>query len=254
MAWDPAQYLRFADHRLRPAVELLARVRHEAPSAVIDLGCGPGNVTRLLRERWPRAQVTGVDSSSEMLERAARDAPEIQWIQADIAKWDPGRPVDVLYSNAALHWLPHHETLFPRLFRALAPGGALAVQIPRNFEAPSHTLMAEVARDPRWRARLEPLLRGTPAASASSYYDLLTAEGASVDMWETEYVHVLHGDDPVKEWVKGSALRPLLAALDGRERIELEDRYAALLRTAYPARADGTTLFPFKRLFLVAAR
>lgn len=252
MPWDPAQYLRFADERLRPAVELLGRVAHEAASSVVDLGCGAGNVTRLLAQRWPGAHVTGVDSSSEMLERASREVPEIRWVHADIGSWRPDRPADVLFSNAALHWLPHHERLFPLLFGSVSPGGVFAVQMPTNFAAPQQTAIGEVVRAGAWRHRLEPLLRETPVAAPRVYYDLLTAQGASVDVWETEYVHVLRGEDPVLEWTKGSALRPLLAALDPAEREDFEERYAALLRSAYPPRADGTTLFPFRRLFIVA--
>lgn len=254
MPWDPAQYLKFADQRLRPAVELLARVRHDGPRSVFDLGCGPGNSTRLLRERWPSAHLTGVDGSSEMLERASRDAPETRWLQADLTTWRPPRGSDVLFSNATYQWMGDHEHVFPDLFHALAPGGSLAVQMPRNFGAPSHLTLREVARAGSWRARLEPLIRDTPVAAPRVYYDLLSGLGASVDVWETEYLHVLTGPDPVLEWVRGSALRPLLAALDEAERAELEERYAALLRSAYPARPDGVTIFPFKRLFFVATR
>lgn len=262
MSWDPSQYLKFADHRLRPAVELLARVGHEGPSAVFDLGCGPGNSTRLLRERWPAAHVTGVDSSSEMLERASREAPEIEWLHADLASWRPAH-ADVLFSNATYQWIGEHERLFPELFDTLRAGGVMAVQMPRNFDAPSHTMIADVVRGGPWRARLEPLLRSalrpflpasTPVASPRWYYDLLSARDAMVDVWETEYIHVLSGDDPVKEWTKGTALRPLLSALGPDEQEEFEERYAALLRSAYPPRSDGTTLFPFRRLFIVATR
>lgn len=263
MRWDPAQYLRFADERTRPAAELLARIPHDAPSSVFDLGCGPGNTTRLLRARWPAADLTGVDSSAEMLDRAAREVPDAEWVQADLAGWTPDRPADVLFSNATFQWLDEHERLFPALFDALGPGGALAIQMPRNFEAPSHMAIAELVRAGSWRARLEPLLRtalrpfsmgSSPVGPPGWYYDLLAGLGAAVDVWETEYLHVLRGDDPVKEWTKGTALKPFLDTLGPEDRRAFEERYAAALRQAYPQRSDGATLFPFRRLFIVATR
>lgn len=252
--WDPAQYLKFADQRLRPAVELLARVDRDDVTEVYDLGCGAGNVTRLLRDRWPRAHVTGVDSSAEMLQRAARDLPDIEWIAADLATWRPSRSADLIFSNAALHWLDHHERIFPMLFGTLRSGGVLAVQMPRNFAAPQQTLIGEAAGAGPWRSRLEALLRAAPVGDPTFYYDLLAASAVRLDIWETEYLHVLQGVDPVMEWTKGSALRPLLSALGPSERSVFEAAYAALLRKAYPRQADGTTLFPFRRLFVVAER
>lgn len=252
MSWDPAQYLKFAGHRLRPAVDLLNRVDADAPAEVYDLGAGTGNVTRLLAARWPGARVTGVDASAEMLAKATADAPGIAWERADLAAWRPPRPADVIFSNAALHWVGDHARLFPALLGALAPGGVLAVQMPRNFGAPSHTAIAEAARSGPWRVRLEPLLRPAPVASPARYFDLLAPRAAEVDIWETEYVHVLEGQDPVKEWTKGTWLRPLLDALDEPERSRFEARYAELVAAAYPPRSDGRTLFPFRRLFIVA--
>jgi trans-aconitate 2-methyltransferase len=250
--WDPAQYLKFAGHRLRPALDLLNRIDLSAPSAVYDLGAGTGNVTRLLRARWPDAAITGVDDSAEMLAKAAAESPDVTWEQADLSTWRPSRPADLIFSNAALHWLPDHAKLFPALLAGLAPGGVLAVQIPRNFSAPSHTSISEAARSGPWRAKLEPLLRPAPVAEPDVYYGLLASMAASLDMWETEYVQILEGDDPVKEWVKGTWLRPLLDALSGHERDDFENAYAALVARAYPKRADGRTLFPFRRLFILA--
>lgn len=250
--WDPAQYLKFADHRLRPAIDLLNRIDLEAPSEVYDLGAGAGNVTRLLKARWPRARVTGVDASEAMLARAAAEAPEIVWQRADLATWRPPRPADVIYSNAALHWVGDHGRLLPRLLATLGPGGVLAIQMPRNFSAPSHTAIAEAARSGPWRERLEPLLRPVPVADPGFYYDLLAPRAASLDIWETEYLHVLEGDDPVKEWIKGTWLAPLLAALAEPERSRFEACYAELVARAYPRRPDGRTLLPFRRLFIIA--
>src|SRR5262245_4851679 len=252
MPWDPAQYLKFAGQRLRPAIDLLNRIDLADPGEVYDLGAGAGNVTRLLKERWPRARVTGVENSEEMLAKARAAAPEIAWQRADLSTWSPPRPADLVYSNAALHWLDDHDRLFPALFGALAPGGVLAVQLPRNFEAPSHTAITEAVRSGPWRAKLEPLLRPHPVAAPGFYFDLLTTRAAALDMWETEYLQVLEGEHPVKEWVKGTWLGPLLDALGKPDRARLEERYAELAAPAYPRRPDGRTLFPFRRLFIVA--
>ena len=251
--WEPAQYLKFADHRLRPAIDLLNRIDAD-PRTIVDLGAGTGNVTRLLQARWPDTAVTGVDSSAEMLARAAEEQPQISWEQADLSAWRPRDSVDLLYSNAALHWVDHHATLFPALFAIVSQGGTFAVQMPNNFAAPSHTAIAEVVSGGPWRSKLEPLLRIPPVRPLSTYFDLLTPVASSLDMWETEYVHVLEGDRPVLEWVKGTWLRPLLAALDTEERAEFESRYAERAAAAYPRRADGCTLFHFRRLFIVATR
>jgi trans-aconitate 2-methyltransferase len=254
MAWAPAQYLKFADHRLRPAIDLLNRIDAASPAQVYDLGAGAGNVTRLLKARWPDARVAGVESSAEMLAKAAATAPDISWQQADLATWSPpGRP-DVIYSNAALHWIPDHPRILAALPSSLPPGGVLAVQLPRNFSAPSHTSISEAARSGPWRATLEPLLRPDPVAEPSFYYDLLSPRVDALDMWETEYLQMLEGERPVVEWTKGTWLRPLLDALDEPERSAFEQRYTELVSAAYPPRADGRTLFPFRRLFIVAHR
>ncbi len=252
MLWDPGQYLKFADQRLRPAIDLLNRIDMAAPAEIYDLGAGAGNVTRLLKARWPDARVTGVDESREMLAKAAAEAPEIAWERADLAAWRPVRPADVIYSNAALHWLGDHERLFPTLLAGLKPGGVLAVQLPRNFSAPSHTSITTAARSGPWAARLEPLLRPSPVAEPAFYFDLLTTRAASLDMWETEYLQVLEGEHAVREWVKGTWLRPLLDVLDEPERSAFEACYTALVAPAYPRRPDGRTLFPFRRLFIIA--
>lgn len=252
--WDPRQYLRFAGHRLRPAIDLLNQVDLPGPETVVDLGCGAGNVTVLLRDRWPEAAITGVDGSADMLAKARETAPAIDWVEADMAEWTPDAPVDLIYSNAALHWLGCHDALFPRLIDSLALGGVLAVQMPRNFGAPSHTSMADAARAGPWRATLEPLLKPSPVAEPAFYYDVFAPHVAALDIWESEYLQVLEGDDPVAEWTKGTWLRPLLDALDEPDRAGFEAEYRARVRQAYPRRADGKTLFPFRRLFLVAVR
>jgi trans-aconitate 2-methyltransferase len=250
--WDPAQYLKFSGHRLRPAIDLLGRIDAPAPAEVYDLGAGAGNVTRLLRERWPHAHITGVDESADMLAQAATAAPDIAWERADLATWRPPRRADVVFSNAAFHWLDDHAKLFPALLDALAPRGVLAIQMPRNFEAASHTAIAAAVRSGPWRARLEPRLRPSPVAEPAFYHDLLGSRAAALDIWETEYLQVLEGEHPVAEWTKGTWLRPFLDALDEPERSGFEACYRDLVARAYPRRADGKTLFPFRRLFIVA--
>ena len=252
MSWNPDQYLKFSAPRLRPALDLLAAVPATQPGNVYDLGCGPGNVTRLLAQRWPQAGVTGVDDSAAMLAKAAADPGGVRWVLRSLADWRAEHPADVIYSNAALHWLPGHAQLFPALLAQLAPGGVLAVQMPRNFGAPSHTLIADTVRTGAWCARLEALLQPSPVAAPETYYDMLAPLAARLDIWETEYLQVLEGPDPVKEWTKGTWLKQFLDALEEPERSAFEADYAARVRAAYPARADGKTLFPFRRLFMVA--
>jgi trans-aconitate 2-methyltransferase len=259
MPWDPEQYLKFAAPRERPALDLLARVPLGNPGRVYDLGCGSGNTTRLLQQRWPRARITGVDSSPEMLAEAraaaaqSRDGHPLDYIQGDLATWLPGDPVDVFYSNAALHWIGGHEVLFPRLMRSLMPHGVLAVQMPTGQDQPRLAVLAELAHRPQWRDRLVPLLFPKVGTSAE-YYDLLVPHARALDIWQTEYIHVLSGEDPVAEWSRGSSLAPLLAALDDSEAKEFYQAYAARMREAYPQRPDGTTLLPFPRIFIVAER
>jgi trans-aconitate 2-methyltransferase len=263
MAWDPAQYLKFAGPRLRPALDLLQRIDAEAPATVYDLGAGAGNVTRLIAARWPDARIVGIDSSAEMLAKAAAEPPErpatagrpgatIEWRQADLGSWRPDRPADVIYSNAALHWLPEHPRLLASLVGALAPNGVLAVQMPRNFGAPSHTSITDTALEGPWRPVLEPLLNPSPVSPPEFYYDLLAPLAKSLDIWETEYLQVLEGANPVKEWTKGTWLGPLLGALDEPERSRFEAAYGERVAAAYPPRGDGKTLFPFRRMFLIA--
>ena len=254
MAWNPDQYLKFAQPRLRPALDLLARIDVMSPRTVYDLGCGAGNVTRVLHERWPESEVVGVDDSPEMLAQAARELPELSWVRQSIASWTPKQQADVVFSNAALHWLPRHEDLFPELIEALAPRGTLAVQMPRNFLAPSHTLIYDTARSGPWRAKLESLIVPSPVREPQFYYSLLHEHADALDLWETEYLHVLEGKDAVKEWTKGTWLKRFLDALEEPQRSEFEAEYARGVNAAYPPLANGQTLFPFRRLFIVMRR
>ena len=257
-SWDPTLYLKFSDHRLRPALELLDRVPIASPAAIYDLGCGHGRLTRLMAERWPAARVHGLDNSKEMLAKAAADGPDLRWIEADLHQWQPELAPELLYSNAALQWLDGHEVLFPRLLGLLAPGGCLAVQMPLSWGMPSHRLMRETLADggPGGRSLGTAELRQGVARKwvedADVYYDWLVGRAKSLDIWETEYLQVLEGADPVLEWVKGTGLRPILNGLGNAERAVFLEGYARRLRATYPTRADGRTLYPFRRLFIVA--
>jgi trans-aconitate 2-methyltransferase len=253
MSWDPALYLRFGDHRTRPAADLLARIPAGQPGRVIDLGCGPGNSTALLVERWPDAEVTGLDNSTDMLAQARASDIRANWISADLGHWRAQAPYDVIFSNAALQWLPDQETLLPRLMGFVAPGGAFAFQVPVNYDAPSHVLMREVAAEPRWRealAEVRTIERGTSGA----YFEILKPHAAQLDIWQTEYLHVLEGEDAVFRWVSATGLRPFAQALQDEARRDFLETFRRRLRHAYPRRADGTTLFAFQRLFVVALK
>lgn len=255
--WDPAVYLRYADERARPFTELISRVGAGSPRTVVDLGCGEGALTASLAARWPGARVTGVDSSPEMLAAAAAHAVpgRVGFVAGDARTWRPEAEVDVLVSNAVLHWLPGHGELMSRWAGALAPGGWLAVQVPGNFRSPTHTVLADLCRSPRWSAELAAFApRADAALEPVEYLEVLTAAGLAADVWETTYLHVLTGEDPVLGWVRGSVLRPVLTALDDDAAARLTAEYAAGLRAAYPRRPDGTTVLPFRRVFAVGSR
>lgn len=256
--WDPGQYLKFSDHRLRPALELLNRVPLQSPKVIYDLGCGSGHVTQIISERWPSATVYGLDNSKEMLSRAAANPGKVQWLEADIGTWSPDKPVDLLYSNATLHWLERHQDLLLRLIGFLKPGGCLAIQMPLSWGMPSHRLMRETLADGGFAGRalgteeLRQAVARKWVEDADVYYDLLVDSCQNLDIWETEYLQVLEGDDPVLEWVRGTGLRPILNSLDDKECKIFLAEYAQRLHSAYPIRASGRTLYPFRRLFIVA--
>jgi trans-aconitate 2-methyltransferase len=251
MSWNPAQYLKFASARARPAIDLLNQIDASDPSIVYDLGCGAGNITLLLEQRWPQARIIGVDDSQEMLAQAATRSDRIEWSLQSVANWNASQLADVIFSNATLHWIPQHEILFPRLANQLRRNGILAVQMPRNFDAPSHTLITETVLRGPWRSRLEPLLMHNPVNTPQDYFAILQNQAASLDIWETEYLHVLEGKDPIKEWTKGTWLKRFLDALEEPQKSEFEHDYAERVRLAYPPLPDGRTLFPFRRLFIV---
>ena len=254
--WDPSAYKRRTGERQRPFLELLARVGADHPSFVVDLGCGPGPLTAALADRWPEARVLGVDSSPEMVAEAQQYArpPQLTFEQGDASAWIPDAPVDVLVANALLQWVPGHERLLAHFVDIIASGGWFAFQVPGNFDAPSHQLLAELRTSPEWRDRLgENAVRTASVMEPAGYLERLAALGCEVDAWETTYLHVLDGEDPVLRWMDGTALRPVLTGLsddpEARDRFirQLADR----LRDAYPQRPFGT-VFSFRRIFVVA--
>jgi trans-aconitate 2-methyltransferase len=255
--WDPVAYLRFAGERSRPFADLLGRVGAVDPAVVVDLGCGDGSVTATLLRRWPGAQVTGVDSSASMLATAAAHAVpgRLAFTHADVRDWQPVDPVDVLLSNATLHWVPGHPELLAAWAAAVPAGGWLALQVPANFRAPTHALLRELCRSARWAAQLADVAPDPDAVLApAGYLDVLTGGGLTADVWETTYLHVLTGADPVLRWVGGTTLRPVLARLSRDDAEAFTAEYADALHDAYPQRADGTTLLPFRRVFAVGHR
>jgi trans-aconitate 2-methyltransferase len=255
--WDPDQYQHFGDERSRPFFDLLARVGAQAPDTVVDLGCGPGTLTVALTRRWPGAVVRGIDSSAEMIE-AARTLPadsdqRLSFVQGDVRDWKPDGGVDVIVSNAVLQWVPDQLAVLARWAGFLPAGGWLAFQIPGNFDQPSHLALRELASAGRWRSLLANVQLNRQAADPAEYLDLLTSAGFEVDAWETTYLHVLHGQDPVLDWYQGTGLRPVLAALRPDQAAEFLDEYRARMNEAYPPAPYGT-VFPFRRVFVVAVR
>ncbi|GAA4328310.1 trans-aconitate 2-methyltransferase [Variovorax defluvii] len=253
--WSPALYRRYEDERTRPAQELLARVPLAGASRVVDLGCGPGNSTELLVRRFPGAEATGTDNSEPMLASARERLPQARFELSDIATWQPAQAPDLIYANASLQWVPDHETLIPRLFASLAPGGVLAVQMPDNREEPTHRLMREVAAEAPWaqaigdadklRTRLLPL---------SGYYDLLAGEAARVDVWRTAYQHPMVSAGAIVEWVRGTGLKPFVDRLQADLQAGYLAEYERRVDRAYPPRSDGKRLLAFPRMFIVAQR
>lgn len=256
MKWDPAKYVQFGDHRDRPYFDLTSRIHADDPRLVVDLGCGPGNLTATLAERWPGAQVVGLDSSPEMVARAGAQAgtpPNLSFDLADIAAWRPSPETDVVVTNAALQWVPGHRQMLAGWLAALRPGAWFALQVPGNFNAPSHTLMRQLAESPAWAGRLAGVLRHDDTGDAAEYLEIMLDAGCDADAWETTYLQLLPGEDPVLDWVRGAGLRPVLAALSADEARGFEAEYSALLAGAYPSGPYGT-VYPFRRIFAVARK
>ena len=255
--WDAGQYLRFGGERSRPFFDLIAQVGAAKPGYVADLGCGPGNLTAVLAERWPEARVAGVDNSAEMI-GAAQASPaahggRVEFALGDVWDWRPDLPLDVLVCNAVLQWVPGHDDLLLRWADLLAPGGWLAFQLPGNFDQPSHAIVKELADSPRWRGLLADVRLNRQAGDPADYVALLQRPGYQVDAWETTYLHILPGEDPVFEWTKGTTLRPVLAALGEEQAAAFSAEYAGRLREVYHRGSFGT-IFPFRRVFTVVHR
>jgi trans-aconitate 2-methyltransferase len=254
--WDPELYQRFGDERSRPFFDLLGRIGAQAPGRVVDLGCGPGTLTAALTRRWPGAEIRGIDSSAEMI-AAAQALPagdgRLSFALGDVRDWKPDGPVDVIISNAVLQWVPDHLAVLARWAGFLPAGGWLAFQVPGNYDQPSHRALRELAGSGRWRPLLAGVQFNRQAAEPAEYVDLLARAGFEVDAWETTYVHVLHGDDPVLDWYRGTGLRPALAALPPGQADEFLADYRTRMNAAYPAAPYGTP-FPFRRVFTVAVR
>lgn len=256
MNWDPAKYVEFGNHRDRPFFDLTSRILAEDPRHVVDLGCGPGNLTATLATRWPGAVVVGLDTSAEMLAKAALltpALPRLSFERTDIAEWTPEAGTDVVVSNAALQWVPGHLAMLAGWLDALKPGAWFALQVPGNFGAPSHELMRGLAGSPEWSGRLSGVLRHDAVGEPADYLRIMLDAGCDADAWETTYQQLLPGPDPVLGWVRGTALRPVFAALSGSEAAAFENQYAAMLREAYPTGRHGT-VFPFRRIFAVARK
>jgi trans-aconitate 2-methyltransferase len=252
-SWDANLYMQFADERTRPSVDLVSRVDVVDPKTIIDLGCGPGNSTQVLRRRWPEARVSGLDSSPAMIAAAKESYPDEDWVVADAGTWRPQEPFDVVFSNAALQWIPRHDLLVRHLFAQVAHDGALAFQIPSRAYSPLRGFIHEIAGDAQWSARMQKAMAALTMEDPSFYYDALAERARSLDIWQTEYNHIVDAPSSIVDWISSTGLRPFLDALDSdAEREGFVAMLTERVREAYPRRRDGRVLFPFKRLFVVA--
>jgi len=249
--WNPTLYLDFDRERTQPCIDLVRHIPIE-PATLADLGCGPGNSTAVLRSRWPAAKITGVDSSVRMLAMARETNPDATWIEADIGRWRPDEPMDLLFSNAALQWAPGHHTLLPDLLQHLRPGGVLAVQIPYHLHSDAHSIIEQLCRRPPWSQWLDPAPQPFEILAPEEYYRLLSPRTASLKIWQTTYWHLLDNPAAIVHWMRATGLRPYLSALPDDQHTGFLRAYAAAIKLAYPAQPDGRALFPFNRLFLLA--
>ncbi len=255
--WDSTQYLKFAAERTQPAIDLAARIALTSPCRAVDLGCGPGNSTEVIARRWPGAELTGLDNSPAMIATAKKDFPQRTWLVGDIATWSASADVlpDVIFSNAALQWIPDHARVLPHLFKQLAPGGALAFQVPANFNAPAHRIMRELGASATWRESFRSPVREWHVEEPPFYYNVLAPHATQLELWTTDYLHILPGPEGIVEWYRGTGLRPWLDALpNDAARTQFTADYLAEITKAFPCQSDGRVLFPFRRLFVIAYR
>lgn len=253
MAWNPTQYEKFHGARLQPGLDLLHRVPDHSFERILDLGTGNGPLIPALKERFPQSKLVALDNSKPMLDRARESHGDAaHWVEADMTDFTPEEPFDLVFSNSVLHWLPRHAGLFPKLLKWVKPGGVLAVQMPRNFAEPSHQILRQIAAEGHWADRLS--IPARPVLDMPGYWDLLSHHSDHLDLWETQYLHQLTGDDPVYEWTKGTAMTPVLDALTEDELAQFTASYKARLKEAYPVWPGGVTFYPFRRIFMVAVR
>ncbi len=254
--WNPKTYLEFATHRERPVNDLIPRLEVEAPGAIYDLGCGPGNVTMKLQAHWPDRAVFGIDSSTEMLNsaQAAYGTDTVTWIHEDIAKWSADQPAAIVFANASLQWVGEHDSLFPRLLSNVTPGGLLAIQVPVTAQAPYQDCIRQVVAAPEWRERLAGIHPHDDVYDSDRYYELLSPQAANIDMWETHYHHILDGEEPAIAWMSGAGLVPILTHLNDADRQAFLADYAEAMKQPYTPQSDGKTIFTMRRLFIVAKR
>ena len=252
--WDAGTYLKFANERTQPSIDLVQRINIQNPKRIIDLGCGPGNSTEALRRRWPDAAITGLDNSQRMIDAAREACPDGDWVVGDAGSWQAAVPFDLVFSNAMLHWLPNHAEVCTHLLRQVAPAGALAVQLPAHYDSPLHREIFEVSRDPAWNDRMQNARTAVTCEHPSFYYDTFGPMTSHLDLWETTYYHTVAGPEAVIEWFRGTGLRPFLEALSADERPRFEQLLLERYERTYPRRTSGQVLFPFRRLFFVAYR
>jgi trans-aconitate 2-methyltransferase len=251
--WNPGQYLKFKEERTQPAIDLVARIKIDTPKTIIDIGCGPGNSTQILYKKWPSADILGIDTSVQMIDKARKDHPEQKWAVADASSFDADRAFDVVFSNAALQWIPNHEVLIPNLFKLVSGKGALAVQVPANSESPFHRALAAVAADKKWRDYTKGSHKILNYQSAPYYYALLQSIAAEIDLWKTIYYHRLESHYEIIEWYKATGMRPYLDSLpDEEKRSMFENEVLEKCKENYNVQKDGKILLPFKRIFFVA--
>lgn len=253
--WNPNQYLKFGSERTQPAIDLLNRVSLDSPNHIIDLGCGPGNSTTLLKQRWASATVSGLDSSAKMIQKAKLEHPSINWIHQDVSEWNPDKKYDLVFSNAALQWVEDHAILFPKLYTNLEIGGQLAVQLPYHWDSSLNLDVVEVSKNPEWDKRMGPARTALIRESISFYYDLVSSVAEDFHIWTTEYYHIMESHKAILEWISGTGLRPYMELLETeQERDQFKNQLLQRFENSYSKQIDGKIIFPFKRLFILATR